>query len=458
MAIVVGDLLLTNSSNSRCNEKEISGKSGSAKVPVWTGGNTTRQLRKRMQLLEGSYRRTRAATGKQHRRTRDESSKNKENKNEKKSSFHGGTFQGFQPAHSMFLKWKSKLIKELGEMKNCSAGTINDTHSVRDKSSSPRKKRQKPNKNSGSALLLTDEDWKRIWDPVTKVLGSTATMSPKEHETDFQNINWKQLKKEHPALAQAMIRSTDMHNEILREAVRNEEQKELVENDEDITNGRDGEKLPSLFRLSKECENMDKHEHEKHESNDANTDGNSFYICCPLAQHPDRFNMVVPSDMAKEYPHLLTAGGTDSGKDGDSIDLKFRPSLTKCTILERGTLPARRDNAETTKSINVTKVRLFPITGRRHQLRVHMALAGFPILGDVTYGGEDRVTCGKKGDENKDGKEQDTMRDICSRMCLHAQSLELPTLLGEETPRWKVVTFDPFVFRADGKLQLHQNN
>lgn len=457
VAIVVGDLLLTNNS-SCCNEKEISGKSGIAKVPIWTGGNTTRQLRKRMQLLEGSYRRTRAAAGKQHRRTRDESSKSREKKNEEKSSFANGTFQGFQPAHSMFLKWKSKLKKELSKMKNRSAGTINDTHNVRDKSSSPQKKRQKKNSNSCRALLLTDEDWKRIWDPVTIVIGSTATMSPKEQETDFQNINWKQLKKEHPTLAQAMIRSTDMHNEILREAVRNEEQKELVENDEDLTNGRDGEKLPSLFRLSKDFENMEIHEHENHESNNANTDENSFYICCPLAQHPDRFNMVVPSDIAKEYPHLPIAECTDSGKGGDSIDLKFRPSLTKCTILERGTLPIRRDNAETAKTINVTKVRLFPITGRRHQLRVHMALAGFPILGDVTYGGKDRVAGSKKDDENKDGKEQDTRRDVCSRMCLHAQSLELPTLLGEKTPGWKVVTPDPFVFRADGKLQLHQNN
>jgi len=32
--------------------------------------------------------------------------------------------------------------------------------------------------------------------------------------------------------------------------------------------------------------------------------------------------------------------------------------------------------------------RLEPLTGRSHQLRVHMALAGFPIAGDVLYGSE----------------------------------------------------------------------
>ena len=32
-----------------------------------------------------------------------------------------------------------------------------------------------------------------------------------------------------------------------------------------------------------------------------------------------------------------------------------------------------------------TRVRLFPLTGRSHQLRVHMAELGHPILGDPLY-------------------------------------------------------------------------
>jgi tRNA pseudouridine32 synthase / 23S rRNA pseudouridine746 synthase len=31
---------------------------------------------------------------------------------------------------------------------------------------------------------------------------------------------------------------------------------------------------------------------------------------------------------------------------------------------------------------------LFPLTGRSHQLRVHLALGGYPILGDVLYGAD----------------------------------------------------------------------
>lgn len=36
----------------------------------------------------------------------------------------------------------------------------------------------------------------------------------------------------------------------------------------------------------------------------------------------------------------------------------------------------------------LTALRLRPITGRKHQLRVHAALAGTPLVGDPTYGGE----------------------------------------------------------------------
>lgn len=39
-------------------------------------------------------------------------------------------------------------------------------------------------------------------------------------------------------------------------------------------------------------------------------------------------------------------------------------------------------------SAGTSRVELEPITGRTHQLRVHMAAIGHPILGDALYGGE----------------------------------------------------------------------
>lgn len=41
----------------------------------------------------------------------------------------------------------------------------------------------------------------------------------------------------------------------------------------------------------------------------------------------------------------------------------------------------------------ISKLELEPVTGRTHQLRVHCAYAGFPILGDRQYGTEQSLAC-----------------------------------------------------------------
>lgn len=57
-----------------------------------------------------------------------------------------------------------------------------------------------------------------------------------------------------------------------------------------------------------------------------------------------------------------------------------RPSQTDWEALERGQLPCGN---------SFTRILLKPITGRSHQLRVHMAEIGHPILGDVFYAHDD---------------------------------------------------------------------
>ena len=49
-----------------------------------------------------------------------------------------------------------------------------------------------------------------------------------------------------------------------------------------------------------------------------------------------------------------------------------KPSLTRFQVLERGE--------------NICRLELEPITGRTHQLRLHCAYGGYPILGDPQYG------------------------------------------------------------------------
>lgn len=71
----------------------------------------------------------------------------------------------------------------------------------------------------------------------------------------------------------------------------------------------------------------------------------------------------------------------------------------------------------------VTRVRLFPVTGRSHQLRVHMQYLGHPIVGDELYADE----LGQK---------------LMQRLCLHAAQLAFfhPTS-GERLSFQSVVPF-----------------
>jgi tRNA pseudouridine32 synthase/23S rRNA pseudouridine746 synthase len=90
----------------------------------------------------------------------------------------------------------------------------------------------------------------------------------------------------------------------------------------------------------------------------------------------------------KEYEALIC--GTPAEEEGE-IRLKQRldvdnrpmqivdeelgkPSVTRWRVLDR-------------RSDGLCRIRLYPETGRTHQLRLHMASRGWPILGDNLYGG-----------------------------------------------------------------------
>jgi len=72
-----------------------------------------------------------------------------------------------------------------------------------------------------------------------------------------------------------------------------------------------------------------------------------------------------------------------------------KPSLTRYRVLSRDAI------------LNQTRVELEPVTGRSHQLRVHMLALGHPIVGDPLYG--DQV-----------------VQAAWPRLMLHASRLTLP--------------------------------
>jgi tRNA pseudouridine32 synthase/23S rRNA pseudouridine746 synthase len=77
-----------------------------------------------------------------------------------------------------------------------------------------------------------------------------------------------------------------------------------------------------------------------------------------------------------------------------------KPALTRWRVLARGEA--------------MTEVELAPVTGRSHQLRVHMAALGHPILGDRFYAPPE-------------------VQAMSARLCLHACRLSLPHPLSGES-------------------------
>ncbi|SMD33008.1 23S rRNA pseudouridine955/2504/2580 synthase [Reichenbachiella faecimaris] len=70
-----------------------------------------------------------------------------------------------------------------------------------------------------------------------------------------------------------------------------------------------------------------------------------------------------------------------------------------------------------------TLVEAKPVTGRTHQIRVHLAYLNFPICGDDLYGGEPIFLSSiKKGFKSKREHEE---RPLFSRVGLHAHSIKL---------------------------------
>jgi 23S rRNA-/tRNA-specific pseudouridylate synthase len=170
--------------------------------------------------------------------------------------------------------------------------------------------------------------------------------------------------------------------------------------------------LPPLFRIESD-------------------DRDAFYVCASIGEIGGRFRVIVD-------PSVSRSGGGDDAVDGQHERPQMRPALTKCTVIWRGSYRPTNDEGSRRRGVPVAKVVLHPRTGRRHQLRVHLAhVAGCPILGDATYGGNSSVA----------GTGVDAARGaVCGRMCLHARELTIP-LIGDESKTF--VAPDPFVVRKD---------
>ncbi len=106
-------------------------------------------------------------------------------------------------------------------------------------------------------------------------------------------------------------------------------------------------------------------------------------------------------------------------KDGTAVRIDREKGKVAETIFN--TLQAYR---------TTTLVECMPVTGRMHQIRVHLMCLKAPIVNDATYGGKPVYLSDVKRKFNlKDGTEE---LPLINRVALHAHSLTFAMLDGEE--------------------------
>jgi RluA family pseudouridine synthase len=135
-----------------------------------------------------------------------------------------------------------------------------------------------------------------------------------------------------------------------------------------------------------------------------------------------------PRVAAGEITHALSS---DDRKPGTmKIDPRGKPASTKYNVIEQWPERAGR----------YALVELLPLTGRTHQLRVHLASLGSPIIGDKLYGGKPELLLSElKRRSYREGKHSE--RPVLERLALHAEQIVLthPTTgerlkIGAELP------------------------
>ena len=93
-------------------------------------------------------------------------------------------------------------------------------------------------------------------------------------------------------------------------------------------------------------------------------------------------------DMVKTY-HAMVLGGPEDEEGTIDAPIARRPLPSLLREVRADGKPSRTEYRVLERRCGLCKLALRPVTGRTHQLRVHCAHMGCPILGDPQYGSEE---------------------------------------------------------------------
>ncbi|MEO1697084.1 MAG: RluA family pseudouridine synthase [Planctomycetota bacterium] len=136
----------------------------------------------------------------------------------------------------------------------------------------------------------------------------------------------------------------------------------------------------------------------------------------------------------------LVEGDLGLGPDGSmTLDDPIGPARSGRMRIAADGKPSRTDVEVAESFDGYTLARCSPRTGRTHQIRVHMAHAGFPLVVDPLYGRRDalRLSEFKSGYRAKRGMPE---KPLIDRLTLHAHEVDVPPLPGSDRDAALTVT------------------
>lgn len=107
-----------------------------------------------------------------------------------------------------------------------------------------------------------------------------------------------------------------------------------------------------------------------------------------LAKNAHVHTLLQNTAVEKTY-HALTFGGPEVQEGIIDAPIARRPLPSLLRFVSEEGKPSRTEFRVLERRGPVSKLALRPVTGRTHQLRLHCAHMGFPILGDPQYGSEE---------------------------------------------------------------------
>lgn len=110
-----------------------------------------------------------------------------------------------------------------------------------------------------------------------------------------------------------------------------------------------------------------------------------------LAKNPHISARLQAGQMQKTY-HAVTFGGPEGNAGVIDAPIARKPLPSLLREIRNDGKPSVTEYRVLERKEKLCKLELHPITGRTHQLRVHCAYKGFPIVGDPQYGAAESKT------------------------------------------------------------------